>query len=438
MSPAAASALGSRQDGPVTPAADRPTDDAASRLAAATGRSPDAPAPPHRVAPAPADANAWERARWVWRLLLPAIGLVVVIGAFVDHSSPRGRGPRVAVLVVAMVALHELAAPYDRTGWRPILWGLGTVLLWLAVTLAHPAGFLLLTALFTMLFAEIDFGPARWLAGLLGVEIALANIWYGERTTGEALGTFAWSTAIVVGAVLFAGWIHGIIEQSRERQGLIAELGATRAELAAAERAAGVDAERARLTGEIHDTLAQSFTSLVLLLQAAEADVDADHPVQPRLRLAVETARSGLDDARRLIADLDPAPLDDASLPDALRRVAARFATEVGVEATVAVEGQVRPLPPSVEVALLRAAQESLANVRKHADARHAAIRLRFDDEVHLLVQDDGRGFDPAQDAADPGRYGLRGMRDRLATVDGRVLVDSRPGRGTRVEVAVP
>jgi signal transduction histidine kinase len=196
-----------------------------------------------------------------------------------------------------------------------------------------------------------------------------------------------------------------------------------------------VQQERTRLTGEIHDTLAQSLTSLVLLLQAVEARMPVEADGRRQVELAIATARDGLADARRLIADLDPAPLDAASLPDAVRRVAARFTDETGVGTTVDVAGEGRTLPATVEVALLRAAQESLANVRKHADARAVAITLRYDREVTMQVTDDGAGFDPA--GPTPG-FGLRGMRDRLATVDGRVLVESEPGHGTRVLVAVP
>lgn len=384
-------------------------------------------------------ANAWERLAWAWHLAIPALLGISLVAALGDPDlTAGGKAYSVSgsVLMVAWyVAMRPDLARNRGAERRTVLWGLVTVLLWLTLVLVHPAFFLVLTAIFTTLFSNVELRPASWLAGLLGLEIAVANLRYGDPTFGEAVFTLVWAGAIVLAAIAFARWIHGIIDQSRDRSELIAQLEATRAELAAAERTAGVNEERARLTGEIHDTLAQSFTSIVMLLQAVEAALPADATSRRQVDLAIDTARSGLGDARRLIADLAPEPLDAHSLPEALRRVAARFTDETAVAAEVAVSGEQRRLAPTVEVALLRVAQESLANVRKHASASRVAITLRYDDEVSLEVDDDGTGFDPT-DAT--GGFGLRGMRDRLATVDGRVQVRSEPGGGTRVLVAVP
>lgn len=383
--------------------------------------------------------HAWARSTWVWHLVLPVLLAFGVSSAVADPATSTRRALVGAVVSLAMVAWYAVLRP-DRArdrgeGRRSLLWGLGSVLLWLPLVLVHPAFFLVLTGLFTTIFAMLELRPASWLAGLLGLEIAVANLRFADPSAGEVLFTLAWAAAMVAAAIAFAHWIHAIIEQSADRHELIARLEATRAELVAVERAAGVHDERARLTGEIHDTLAQSFTSLVLLLQAVEADLAPAHPARARVALAVATARDGLVDARRLMADLDPEPLDARSLPDAIERVAARFDEETGVRTEVVVEGERRKLAPPVEVALLRATQESLANVRKHARASRVRIGLRFGDDVALRVDDDGAGFDPA-DPTDG--YGLRGMRDRLATVDGRVEVDSAPGAGTHVLVEVP
>ena len=121
----------------------------------------------------------------------------------------------------------------------------------------------------------------------------------------------------------------------------------------------GALAERERLAGEIHDTLAQGFTSIIMLLQAARGT--ADRAGQYR------TARENLAEARTLITALRPAPLSGATLEEALGRITAQFGEELAVSTTFEVRGDSRTTSTKVEVVLLRAAQEALANVRKHA-----------------------------------------------------------------------
>jgi signal transduction histidine kinase len=219
---------------------------------------------------------------------------------------------------------------------------------------------------------------------------------------------------------------------SAERQALIDELASSRAEVARLSRAAGVAEERQRLAGEIHDTVAQGLSSVVMLIEAALANPLA---ARQHLELAARTARENLDETRAIVAALTPAPLDGASLEDALRRVTDRFAAETGIAADLDVTGVDRPLPIGVEVVLLRVVQEALTNVRKHAGAQHVAVRLAVDPgQASVEVSDDGCGFDPA---APESGYGIRAMRNRVEQVDGRLLVHSRPGHGATVQAEV-
>ncbi|MEU8240429.1 ATP-binding protein [Actinoplanes missouriensis] len=242
--------------------------------------------------------------------------------------------------------------------------------------------------------------------------------------------------AISTGAGICLGlWIMRALAQSDERAALIVELEASRAaleasraELARLSHEAGAAAERNRLAGEIHDTLAQGFTSIITLVQAADPQL-ADE----RLALAVRTARENLAESRALIAALSPAALASASLPEAVRRQAARFSEEAGVPSTVRVTGEPRDLPTRVEVVLLRAAQEALTNVRRHAGATEVGVVLAYAaSSVRLVVRDDGRGFDPAgARSAGGGGFGLSNIRARAAQVGGRVAVRSgEPGSG--------
>jgi signal transduction histidine kinase len=246
---------------------------------------------------------------------------------------------------------------------------------------------------------------------------------------------------IVVFAVAFSyaysRWIMKVIEQSLERAALIEQLESARAELAAAHHQAGVLAERHRLAGEIHDTLAQGFTSIVTLLQAAEAGLGPERDQARRhLGLALATARENLAEARSLVTTLTPAALNEATLADTIRRVTGTAAAQAGLRADVEVTGTARRLPTGTEVVLLRVAQEALANVRKHAAAGNVEVRLCYaGTAVRLTVRDDGQGFDPARTS---DGYGLRGMRERVRQVGGTVTITTRPGAGTEVSAEVP
>jgi signal transduction histidine kinase len=196
-------------------------------------------------------------------------------------------------------------------------------------------------------------------------------------------------------------------------------------------------AERQRLAGEIHDTVAQGFTSIIMLLQAADAAVPHE-PATARkhLALALQTARDNLAEARALVAALAPADLESAALDGALRRLTDTAAAQREIAAEFEVTGTPRPLPRPAEVMLLRVGQEALANAGKHAQAGRILVRLRYaDGVVGLDVTDDGIGFEPGRPA---GGFGLRGMRTRVDQQGGRLDVRSTPGQGTTVSVELP
>ncbi|MGB9633498.1 MAG: sensor histidine kinase, partial [Chloroflexaceae bacterium] len=184
---------------------------------------------------------------------------------------------------------------------------------------------------------------------------------------------------------------------------------------------------------------AQSFTSIVMHLEAAEPQLEmVSDSAHRHVGQARQSARDGLAEARRLVWALRPEALDQASLPEALERLAGRWSKASGVAATATITGTPRPLPAEVEVTLLRVAQEALANVRKHARATMVTLTLSFMDDALLLdVQDDGVGFVsgvPATVRGDGG-FGLTGMRERVARLGGSVSVESAPGEGTTVVV---
>jgi signal transduction histidine kinase len=205
-----------------------------------------------------------------------------------------------------------------------------------------------------------------------------------------------------------------------------------------AQQAAVLD-ERQRLAREIHDTLAQGFTSIVMHLEAAEGALpDGAATLREHLVQAREMAREGLVQARRLVWAMRPEILERTSLPQAIERVVEQWAEASEVEAGASITGEACPLPPAVEVALLRAVQEALANVRKHAQASRVCVTLSFmGDLVVLDVQDDGAGFDPELPGT-AGAFGLAAMRERVEQLDGTLIVESMPGGGTTLVVEIP
>jgi signal transduction histidine kinase len=389
--------------------------------------------------------DAWDRSRVFWYGYYGA-ALAVTVGVVATASGVPARER-----IIASAALGAMAVWYATLG-RPVtqteqtgtakevtyllvLFGLFVV----AMTQTGSSAFILLAACPQCFFAApswrsaVTFVVAFNLAPPIVAAITMSGHERGQILP-ELVGIAALGIAF---SVVFGGWISGIVNQSMERAQLIERLESAQAELATANREAGVLAERQRLAGEIHDTIAQGFTSIVMLIQAAEPEIGRDEPAARRyLDVALRTARENLAGARALVAALTPTHLESGSLGDALRRVAERTGAEHGLAATFEVTGTTRPLPAATEVMLLRVCQEALANVGKHAHASQARVRLGYRaGVVHLEVSDDGAGFDPAQVN---GGYGLRGMRGRVGEGGGTLVVRSAPGTGTSLCVEVP
>ena len=210
--------------------------------------------------------------------------------------------------------------------------------------------------------------------------------------------------------------------------------------------------ERARIAREIHDTLAQGLTAIALHLEGALAQLEGSpRRARARLQRALEVSRESLEEARQSVLDLRAVPLAGKPLAEALTALGRRFTSETGVRVHVRADaGPRRPaaaldaLPERVEAELLRIAQETLTNVRKHAGAEEVQITLgRTGRRVLLTIQDDGRGFTPKAPSGRPGSrgrhgVGILGMRERARLLGGSLRVTSRPGRGTRIVAAVP
>ncbi|WP_329091007.1 sensor histidine kinase [Streptosporangium sp. NBC_01469] len=384
------------------------------------------PKPPARSA----GPHAWQSLRG-WESLL-ALGLLLPTWTALSGDAPVSEKVIVAGCLVAILPLYVLLG-------RPAIVGedrlRGTIYIVLLIALFTPPGLTASYATFALFGlcpqCFMVFPARRAMIAVIALNLS-AMIRYLFLVEGaEPFNFLVVTTIVVVFSATFGVWMERITRQSEERAALIKELESSRATVSKLSAERGAQAERERLAGEIHDTLAQGFTSIIMLIQAAEAQPDPSR----HLALAVQTARENLTEARLLVTTLSPAPLDDSTLDEALRRLTNRLGEETGLSTGFEVYGESRPLSAPAEVVLVRATQEGLANVRKHADAESVAVSIAYrDGSVRLEVRDDGRGFEPSGGQG----YGLRGMRARVEQVGGTLSVTGLPGEGTILEVVVP
>ncbi|MCM4079016.1 sensor histidine kinase [Paractinoplanes hotanensis] len=280
----------------------------------------------------------------------------------------------------------------------------------------------------------------------------------GFPSLGEPgiLPVFLVLLAINIGVANVMIWVTmWTLEQTEKRARMIDELGVANAKLASAlkenaglhaqllaqAREAGVLDERQRMAGEIHDVLAQGLTGIVTQLEAAEAATARPDDQGRHLDNAKRLARDSLTEARRSVQALRPQNLEGSGLPEAIDEVVREWTRVHEVNAELITTGTRRALLPEIEAALLRTAQEALANVARHAAAGRVGLTLSYmEDVVTLDVRDDGDGFDPALPPVlnAQGGYGLAAMRERLARIAGSLEIESEPGSGTALSACVP
>lgn len=372
-------------------------------------------------------------------LLVTALLLLAAGRALADHVA---NAPAVVATAVAMGAVYATGPALAR-GRR----SRGTQLAWLG---ALCGVWLLLLALtpdgtwlaFPLFLVQLHVLPARaGVAAVVGTTIAAVLAFAAHRdgfTAAAAIGPTL-GAAVAIAAVL--GY-QALYRESEQRRRLIEQLAATRDELAATERRAGVVAERERLAREIHDTLAQGLTSIQLLLRAAERALPGTpETAAGHVRLAREAAQENLAEARRFVRALTPPGLERDSLPGALEQLCSTTAERSGLIVELHLSGTPVTIATPHEAALLRIAQSALANCAQHARAERVTVTLSsMDDAVALDVVDDGVGFAPS-DAAGPVRaagFGLATMRERAQALGGTLSVESAPGQGTAIAALLP
>lgn len=390
--------------------------------------------------------DIWERLGWLWNALfyiaILSSSVFMLIGNDLNESLWIG------LLLATILALwHWLGLRLTFKGhgaWDQhiplrFIVIMGDIVLWYALLTLSPAFYFVLFG-FGLIFYLL---PMQY-AVFATLSVMMGVIYDQVSNSGTSLSLtdpLIWVFGLMgVSAIAMGVWISAIVGQSTHRRDLINQLEQAQAELAASEHRRGILEERQRLAREIHDTLTQGFTSIVLHLEAADQALSGDpDTLKKHMDRAKETARNSLDQARRVVHDLRPDLLEQFSLPDALKRVTDRWSEVTDIKATVSITGDLIPLHPNIEVILLRAAQESLNNIHKHAQATAVQLTVSYMGDVIILdVKDNGIGLNNAPKSSLSGGYGLRAMKERVKQYGGSVELESDPGEGTTVVITIP
>ena len=335
-------------------------------------------------------------------LLLPIIGVAAI-------NLPE-RGPSSTLTVTTIVAIAGWAIlVIDDDRWSILTFAL----LGLCFSVERSVGVVLALAVSAIWTAAwIDDGVDGW-------QLIIPLAVFGA-------GVVLWST------------LRRAETESAMLAELVERLESTQAELASTEHERGVLAERARFAGEIHDTLAQGFTSIVVLSRAAQRTGDRT----AALTEIESVAHDHLAAARRLVAATGPAELDSLSLVDAMRRQLDQTIDPASTTAHFDVNGDTTRLPAEVEVTLFRGLQEALLNVRKHAEATTVHVTLSYlGDVVALDVRDDGRGFTVGTVADHDnltGGQGCAALRHRTEALGGELSIERIDPVGSAVSLQLP
>ena len=472
-----------------------------------------------------------------WTLyFVSSTALLALYIALRSASAREAAGGAARTSFFAVVACTLIAVPtalfavLARRGWRygPVVgarggWAFAAVAVAsvLGAALADRNALLAQVYVIPELFIVLAYRGALAAAAVMNFGLVAVQALGGEPTFDNLSKWVASAVAVVVLTGLFGKPIDLLAETNMRNRELVEQLQARNAQIARLSHLEGTARERERIAREMHDTIAQDLASILALARATAAEVaqagaapyengvvlsanvaapssdaapangvgpanDAadDSQALRHLAMIVQLAQECLDDTRRMIADASPRALDGRGLAEAVGRAADRLEHE-GIAVTRSLDSALPPLPQPVRVAVLRIAQEAIANVARHSRAANVAVSLRSVAGAAVLeIRDDGVGFDPAtagavdaeggsssnqaalrsrSEPADEGRaglarvrrvwqrgrlgrapegndsgFGISDMRGRAADLGGSVDIDSSPGRGTRVLARIP
>ncbi|MCL1800667.1 MAG: sensor histidine kinase [Promicromonosporaceae bacterium] len=408
--------------------------------------------------------RAWDKQLFWWHFAFWVMLVLAGISVVFAQISPQAKAITIGALAVQGLAYPLFGKPALEA---PQLWGATWrrgapvyLAIWVLVliVIASQAGVapLLLVPAITQAWSMAP--SRRW--GIVVVSLMVVAVAFGwwlllDQDFSRLVGQLPFLLTTFIFAVGLGLFIINSELRSAERARLVDQLREAQAEVASAQHAAGVTAERERLAREVHDTLAQGFMSVVIQAQVARAGLAArnDDATLAAIDQMEATARDNLAEARGLVAASSPVELHGENLPDAIRRVTSRWSGESGIAATVLLD-EVGALPTEVEIVLLRALQESLTNVARHSAADSVSVVLSTvsgsfptttdattmtEARVRLDITDNGVGFDPGTAVG----YGLAGMRARAEAAQGSLVIGpaksgSAERPGTRISVTLP
>lgn len=410
------------------------------------------PAPRNRITRAgitdPGSGGRQLYVGWYRRFLVlfGLLALAVIAGASLDSSL----GTQQTLMVVGITILLALWFWFYgqwhviRTDAHAIVYLLGNVIgITISIRLWEPSA-MLLFAMYWLGFAYLYTRYAIVYAFILTVATQWAFGTVGSNL-GFNLDTLVAVTllALLLGfSAMMARYIEAFQIEAERNKALVAELRRTQQSLIEREREAGIEQERRRMAGEIHDTIAQHFASIITNLRAANELEDTD-PVISRQHVihAFSAAQQGLSDSRAMLSTMQPDVLLGRSLTEVLRTIVDEWHEANPADVGFETHGRASQLTRAQESILVRALQESLRNVGKHAEANHVDVKLTWlEDEVLMDVSDDGVGFNP--DEIDAGAHGyqmgLSTMQSRVESAGGTFALESSPGEGTSITIAFP
>jgi len=252
-----------------------------------------------------------------------------------------------------------------------------------------------------------------------------------DQVTSNVTATMWWISAIAALSVAVIGVCALVLNVSELR---IAD---AKLRVLARQVVQSQEAERAHLSRELHDSTSQTLVSIKLLMESTIASMGERTPAA--LVKALDRLKSALGEVRHISHRLRPAELDVLGLPAALKHLGEEFGEGHRMAVVIRVRGEVESLPDEIKTVLFRVAQEALTNIEKHAQAGKVNIWLSHGEGgLRLRIADNGRGFDVDAVQLDPKRgIGLRNMRERMASIGGRLVIHSRAGR-TQLVCDVP
>ena len=380
--------------------------------------------------------EAWEQWDWVWHF--SAYCLLILNIIFVYSSEPRITNFSFFLILCVLLGLWYVpflnistlriwdnpkrGALYLVPGWA----------IWAGLISLTADSLLLIGIFFPLVFSRF---PILWATGITIFQtLGLYFLYIMLYPTEHWFLALMIILGLLIISTIMGAFIASIIKQSTDRQRLIDELTRSRANLMKVEREAGRLTERQRLARDIHDTLAQHFTSIIMHLSATK--YSNPEAVQSEVQQAENAAREGLDEIRRIVWDMQPEQIEKASLVEAVEELAARWSAENSVLVKMNVTGTPRSLTSSAETALLRISQEAMHNINKHAQAKNVNITFSFMEDIFVMdIADDGLGFESSEIK---NGFGMKTMRDRAEELSGTLTIESERGAGTAIAVSIP